>query len=245
MIPLISFAYLFRKETHLNSWIAGLIILGLSGAQLAAQQKTALKTQKDKVSYCIGIDIGRNFKQQQIEINPEILIKGMKDVLAGASLSMTDDEMREVMMAFQSEMMGKMEERSKHAGEKNKTEGETFLTENKKKPGIVTLPSGLQYKILVEGKGKKPSLKDTVTAHYRGTLIDGTEFDSSYKRGEPASFAVTGVIKGWTEVLQLMKVGSKWQVYIPSHLAYGDRAASQEIGPNSTLIFEIELIAVQ
>lgn len=220
-------------------------MLGLSGPQQAAQKKTVLKTQMDKVSYCIGLDVGRNFKQQEIAVNPDLLVKGIKDALSGVTPALTDDQIREVMTAFQTEMMGKMGEKSKKAGEKNKQEGETFLAENKKKQGVVTLPSGLQYKILVDGKGRKPALKDTVTAHYRGTLLDGTEFDSSYKRGEPTSFAVGSVIKGWTEVLQLMHVGSKWQVYIPAHLAYGDRGASQEIGPNSTLIFEIELIAVK
>ena len=229
----------------MNSWIVGLIVLGLSGPQQAAQKKTVLKTQMDKVSYCIGLDVGRNFKQQEIAVNPDLLVKGIKDALSGVTPALTDDQIREVMTAFQAEMMSKMEEKSKRSGEKNKQEGETFLAENKKKQGVVTLPSGLQYKILVDGKGRKPALKDTVTAHYRGTLLDGTEFDSSYKRGEPTSFAVGGVIKGWTEVLQLMRVGSKWQVCVPANLAYGDRAASQEIGPNSTLIFEIELIDVK
>lgn len=229
----------------MNSWIVGLIVLGLSGSQQATQQKTVLKTQKEKVSYSIGLDIGRNFKQQSIDINPDLLTKGIKDALSGATPALTDDEMREVMTTFQTEMMAKMAENSKKAGEKNKKDGEAFLAENKKKQGVVTLPSGLQYKILVDGKGRKPALKDTVTAHYRGTLLDGTEFDSSYKQGEPTTFAVSRMIKGWTEVLPMMRVGSKWQVYVPANLAYGDRAASQEIGPNSTLIFEIELIAVK
>ena len=229
----------------MNSWIAGLIVLGLSGPQQATQQKTALKTQKEKVSYSIGLDIGRNFKEREIDINPDLLLRGIKDALSGATPSMTDSEMREVMTAFQTELMAKMEADSKKAAEKNKKEGEIFLAENKKKPGVVTLPSGLQYKILVDGKGKKPALKDTVTAHYRGTLIDGTEFESSYKQGQPMTFAVARVIKGWTEVLQLMRVGSKWQVCIPANLAYGDRGQSREIGPNSTLIFEIELIEVK
>lgn len=229
----------------MNSWIVGLIVLGLSGSQQSTQQKIVLKTQKEKVSYSIGLDIGRNFKQQSVDINPDLLTKGIKDALSGATPALTDDEMREVMTAFQTEMMAKMAENSKKAGEKNKKDGEAFLAKNKKKQGVVTLPSGLQYKILVDGKGRKPALTDTVTAHYRGTLLDGTEFDSSYKQGEPTTFAVSRMIKGWTEVLPLMRAGSKWQVYVPANLAYGDRAASQEIGPNSTLIFEIELIAVK
>lgn len=229
----------------MNSWIAGLIVLGLSGPQQATQQKTVLKTQKEKVSYSIGLDIGRNFMERGIDINTDLLLQGIKDAFSGATPSMTDSEMREVMTAFQTEMMAKMEAASKKAAEKNKKEGETFLVENKKKPGVVTLSSGLQYKILVDGKGKKPALKDTVTAHYRGTLIDGTEFESSYKQGQPMTFAVSRMIKGWTEVLQLMRVGSKWQVFIPASLAYGDRGQSREIGPNATLVFEIELIEVK
>jgi FKBP-type peptidyl-prolyl cis-trans isomerase FklB len=149
------------------------------------------------------------------------------------------------MGAFQKEMMAKMTENSKKAGEKNKKEGEVFLAENKKKPGIITLPSGMQYKIMREGTGKSPKSTDTVTTHYRGTTLDGKEFDSSYKRNEPASFPLNRVIAGWTEALQLMKVGSKWQLFIPSNLAYGENGAGQDIGPDATLIFEVELLAVK
>jgi FKBP-type peptidyl-prolyl cis-trans isomerase FklB len=148
------------------------------------------------------------------------------------------------MTAFQKEMMAKREQAGKEAGAKNKVEGEAFLAENGKKEGVVTLPDGLQYKILKEGDGAKPKATDTVTVHYRGTLISGTEFDSSYKRKEPVSFPVNGVIAGWTEALQLMKVGSKWQLFIPSTLAYGERGAGPDLGPNATLIFEVELISI-
>jgi FKBP-type peptidyl-prolyl cis-trans isomerase FklB len=149
------------------------------------------------------------------------------------------------MAAFQKEMMAKQQELAKRLGEKNKKEGEAFLSENRKKEGIKALPSGLQYKVVKAGTGKKPKSTDTVTTHYRGTLIDGTEFDSSYRRGQPASFPVSGVIAGWTEALQLMEEGAKWQLFIPPNLAYGERGAGSQIGPNATLIFEIELISIQ
>jgi FKBP-type peptidyl-prolyl cis-trans isomerase FklB len=149
------------------------------------------------------------------------------------------------MAAFQKEMMAKQQELAKRLGEKNKKEGEAFLSENRKKEGIKALPSGLQYKVVKAGTGKKPKSTDTVTTHYRGTLIDGTEFDSSYRRGQPASFPVSGVIPGWTEALQLMEEGAKWQLFIPPNLAYGERGAGSQIGPNATLIFEIELISIQ
>jgi FKBP-type peptidyl-prolyl cis-trans isomerase FklB len=149
------------------------------------------------------------------------------------------------MAAFQKEMMAKQQELAKKLGEKNKKEGEAFLSENRKKEGIKALPSGLQYKVVKAGTGKKPKSTDTVTTHYRGTLIDGTEFDSSYRRGQPASFPVSGVIAGWTEALQLMEEGAKWQLFIPPNLAYGERGAGSQIGPNATLIFEIELISIQ
>jgi FKBP-type peptidyl-prolyl cis-trans isomerase FklB len=154
---------------------------------------------------------------------------------------LNEQEVRETVAVFQKEMAARLEE----LGKKNKKEGETFLTENKKKEGVKTLPSGLQYKVIKAGTGKKPKLADTVTTHYRGTLIDGTEFDSSYKRGQPATFQVSGVIPGWTEALQLMEEGAKWQLFIPSNLAYGERGMAGTIGPNATLLFEIELISVQ
>ena len=206
-------------------------------------------TQKDKVSYALGMNIAQglsaNLKRQSVEINNDLLIQALKDVLSGATTKITEDEARTTLMQFQKEMQAKAEEKMKEATENNKKEGEAFLAANKTKPGVVTLPSGLQYKILTEGKGPKPTASDTVVCNYRGTLINGTEFDSSYKRGEPATFPVGGVIKGWTEALQLMPVGSKWQLFIPSDMAYGARGAGGEIGPNATLIFEVELISIQ
>jgi FKBP-type peptidyl-prolyl cis-trans isomerase FklB len=220
--------------------LAGLGIL-LLVSQVYGEEKLVLKSQKEKMSYIIGMDIGNNLKKQSIDIDPNILGKGVKDALSGSQPLLTEQEIREATMAFQKEMMAKQEEVAK----KNKKEGEAFLAENKKKEGVKTLPSGLQYKVIKAGTGKKPKVTDTVTTHYRGTLINGTEFDSSYRRGQPVSFQVNGVIPGWTEALQLMEEGAKWQLFIPSNLAYGERGAGRDIGPNATLIFEIELLSIQ
>jgi len=225
-------------------WIVVLGLLFFS-SQVLGEEKGAPKNQKEKVSYIIGMDIGTNLKKQSVDINPEILFKGIKDGLSGNKPLMTDQEMKDTIAAFQREMQAKQEEVNKKMGDKNKKEGETFLAENKKKEGVVTLTSGLQYKVIKKGSGKKPKPTDTVTTHYKGTLIDGTEFDSSYKRGQPVSFPVNGVIAGWTEALQLMEEGAKWQLFIPSPLAYGERGAGPQIGPHATLIFEVELISVQ
>jgi FKBP-type peptidyl-prolyl cis-trans isomerase FklB len=205
----------------------------------------SLKSQKDKVSYSIGLDIGRNLKDQSIEVDPTLLARGIQDAISDGKRLLTEEEVQTVMTAFQQEMQAKAAAKGKEVGDKNLKEGNQFLAENKKKKGIVTLPSGLQYKVITEGKGKKPKATDTVTTQYKGTLIDGTEFDSSYKRGQPASFPVSGVIPGWTEALQLMPVGSKWQLFVPPALAYGPRGAGQQIGPNATLIFEVELLSIQ
>jgi len=224
-----------------------MVVLGivLFASYVFAGENIELKDQKDKVSYSIGINIGKNLKKQSVEVNPDILLQGIKDALSGGKTLMTDQEVNETMMNFQKEMMAKQQARMKELGEKNKKEGEAFLAENKKKEGVKTLPSGLQYKIIKEGDGKIPTINDTVTVNYRGTLIDGTEFDSSYQRGKPATFPVKGVIAGFSEALQLMKVGSKWQLFIPSNLAYGERGAGNEIGPNATLIFELELVSIK
>jgi FKBP-type peptidyl-prolyl cis-trans isomerase FklB len=224
--------------------IAALGILYLA-SQVSAEENLVLKSQKDKVSYIIGMEIGKNFKKQSIDIDPDILVKGIKDAISGGKPLLTEQEIQENMVTFQKEMMAKQEELAKKLGEKNKKEGEAFLTESKKKEGVKTLPSGLQYKVIKAGTGKKPKPTDTVTTQYRGTLIDGTEFDSSYRRGQPVSFPVTGVIPGWTEALQLMEEGAKWQLFIPPNLAYGERGAGRDIGPNATLIFEIELVSIQ
>jgi FKBP-type peptidyl-prolyl cis-trans isomerase FklB len=214
-------------------------------SQVSAGENLVLRSQKDRVSYIIGTEIGKNFKKQAVDIDPDILTRGIKDAISGKQPLLTEQEVQETMAAFQKEMMAKQQELAKKLGEKNKKEGEAFLAENRKKEGIKALPSGLQYKVVKAGTGKKPKSTDTVTTHYRGTLIDGTEFDSSYRRGQPASFPVSGVIAGWTEALQLMEEGAKWQLFIPPNLAYGERGAGSQIGPNATLIFEIELISIQ
>jgi FKBP-type peptidyl-prolyl cis-trans isomerase FklB len=210
-----------------------------------SEEELVLKSQKDKMSYIIGIDIGRNLQKGAIDFDPDILAKGIKDALSGGKPLLTEQEIREATAVFQKEMMAKQQEMAKTLGEKNKREGEAFLAENKKKEGVKTLPSGLQYRVIKEGTGQKPKITDTVTTHYRGTLTDGIEFDSSYRRGKPVSFPVNGVIPGWTEALQLMGEGAKWQLFIPPNLAYGERGAGRDIGPNATLIFEIELISIQ
>jgi FKBP-type peptidyl-prolyl cis-trans isomerase FklB len=210
-------------------------------SQVHAQETLVLKNQKDKVSYIIGMDIGNNLKKQSVDVDPNILAKGVKDALAGSKPLLSEQDISETMATFQKEMMAKQEEVAK----KNKNEGETFLNENKKKEGVKILPSGMQYRVIKAGIGKKPKSTDTVTVHYRGTLINGTEFDSSYKRGQTVSFPVSGVIPGWTEALQLMEEGAKWQLFIPPNLAYGERGAGGVIGPNATLIFEVELVSIQ
>jgi FKBP-type peptidyl-prolyl cis-trans isomerase FklB len=218
--------------------------VALSGAAFAADAPE-LKSDKEKLSYSIGMDIGEKLKQQSIDVDTELLARGLKDRYGGGKTILTEDEARQAFTEFQKQQMAKQAETMRLLSEKNKADGEKFLAENAKKEGVKTLPSGLQYKEITPGKGKSPKATDNVTTNYRGTLIDGTEFDSSYKRGQPATFPVSGVIPGWTEALQLMKEGGKWQLFVPSNLAYGERGAGREIGPNATLIFEVELISVQ
>jgi FKBP-type peptidyl-prolyl cis-trans isomerase FklB len=218
----------------------------------ATRSSTALtlKTQKEKFSYALGMKTGQrmaeSFKKQSVPFDPAILARGLKDGLSGGKTLLTDEEAQAAIKAAQEEIGKKQQEKMQEAGAANKKEGEAFLAANKGKEGVVTLPSGLQYKILKDGTGPKPTASDTVACNYRGTLINGTEFDSSYKTGQPATFRVSGVIKGWTEALQLMPVGSKWQLFIPSDLAYGNRGGpGGDIGPDTTLIFEVELLSVQ
>jgi FKBP-type peptidyl-prolyl cis-trans isomerase FklB len=205
----------------------------------------ALQTQKDKVSYAIGLNIGKSLRKDSVDVNPTIFVRGVKDALSGAKALLTEEELKTVLTALQTDLRKKQEETMRQAGEINKKAGEDFLAQNKAKDGVVTLPSGLQYKILKEGTGPKPTAADSVVCNYRGTLLDGTEFDSSYKRGQPATFPVSGVIKGWTEAVQLMPVGSKWQLFVPAELAYGNRGAGADIGPDATLVFEVELLSIQ
>jgi FKBP-type peptidyl-prolyl cis-trans isomerase FklB len=240
--------------------LAAAIAVALLATPLIAADTIELKDQKDKLSYSIGVTIGNGYKRQSIDINPDALTAGVKDAFAGGKKLLTDEEIAAVLQAFNQEMRQKqMSQAEKQAAadqtlaEKNKKDGEAFLAANKKKPGVrlktVNARDGskaeLQFKVIEAGTGKSPKLTDRVTTHYRGTLVDGTEFDSSYKRNEPVTFGVTEVIAGWTEALQMMKEGAKWQLFIPSELAYGPQRRSPEIGPNSTLVFDIELIKVE
>ena len=234
-----------KEEPMTLKWIA---VLGvwLLAAQVSAQETQVLKTEKEKVSYGIGVDVARNFKRLGIDLDVNVLLKAMRDEFSGEKLLMTEEDLRATMNSFQGELRQKQAQAVRSAAEDNKKAGDVFLAENKTKEGVVTLPSGLQYKILKAGDGKKPAETDTVEVNYRGTLINGTEFDSSYSRGQPATFKVKGgVIPGWTEALKLMPVGSKWQLFIPPQLAYGERGAGRDIGPNATLIFEVELLAIK
>ena len=206
---------------------------------------TALKTPKDKFSYALGMNLGASLHKQSVDVDPNIVAQGLRAALAGGKTLLTQEEAQAALTEVQNELRKKQQEKMQVAGEANKKEGEAFLASNKAKEGVVTLPSGLEYKILKEGNGPKPTASDSVVCNYRGTLINGTEFDSSYKRGQPATFPVNGVIKGWTEALQLMPVGSKWQLFVPSSLAYAERGAGGDIGPNATLIFEVELLSIQ
>ncbi|MDQ2868943.1 MAG: FKBP-type peptidyl-prolyl cis-trans isomerase [Verrucomicrobiota bacterium] len=225
--------------------LAFAIVVVALASPVLAEDRPALKDTKDKVSYSIGLDIGSTFKKQGMDLSTEALAAGVKDALSGAKPLLTEQETQEVMANFQKEMMEKQQTANKAAGDKSKMEGDKFLAENKGKPGVKTTASGLQYKVTKEGSGTSPKTTDTVTVNYRGTLINGTEFDSSYKRNEPATFPLNRVIKGWTEGVALMKPGAKYQFFIPSELAYGEHGAGADIGPNSTLIFEVELLSVK
>jgi FKBP-type peptidyl-prolyl cis-trans isomerase FklB len=212
---------------------------------MAANDVTSLKTDQDKLSYSIGIDLGKNFKRQGIDVNSSVLAKGIQDGLSGGKQLLTDKQMKEVLTQFQKNLMEKRTAEFNKKAETNKTKGETFLQQNKGKKGVVALPSGLQYKVLTAGSGKKPSKDDTVTVEYTGRLIDGEVFDSTEKSGKPATFKLSQVIPGWTEALQLMPEGSTWEIYVPSNLAYGPRSVGGPIGPNETLIFKIHLVSIK
>lgn len=226
-----------------------LVALLASGLALSstvyATDASSLDTETDKLSYSIGADLGKNFKGQGIEINPQAMAKGVEDSMSGKALLLNDEQMKEVLNNFQRNLMAKRQADFSKKAEANKAKGEAFLAENKRKEGITTLPSGLQYKIIEQGKGVKPSKEDTVTVEYTGHLIDGQVFDSTEKAGKPAVFKVSQVIPGWTEALQLMPKGSTWEIFVPSSLAYGTRSLGGPIGPNETLIFKIRLLDVK
>lgn len=230
----------------MNAFWAAALVVGITGCQNTSEKQVNLETQTDKVSYSIGLNIGQNMKRDSIKINPEVLIRGIMDAsLDSASHLMTEAQIQETMTAFQKEMQKKQQENARMAGEKNRAEGDAYLAANSKKPGVVTLPSGLQYRIITQGTGKKPSASSTVSTHYVGRLLNGFEFDSSVKRGQPATFPCNGVIKGWSEALQIMPVGSKWELVIPPSLGYGEQGAGGVIPPNAVLVFELELLSIQ
>lgn len=227
-----------------------LVVLGVvlltaqAGAVGGAEEAPGLKTTKDKVSYGIGVSVGRNLKRQGVEVDQDLVVKGMKDELSGGKLLMSPEELQKTLSEFQTELRQKQAQAKMTAAQDNQKEGEAFLAQNKQKKGVVTTKSGLQYKILTKGTGKQPTENDTLEVNYKGTLINGKVFDSS-KPGQPVTLQIKQVIPGWQEALKLMPVGSKWQLFIPPELAYGQQGAGAEIGPNATLIFEVELVAIK
>jgi FKBP-type peptidyl-prolyl cis-trans isomerase len=228
----------------MNKYLSAALAASLMAMPSLTRADTAPTSDQDKVSYSMGVDMGRNFTKQGIQVNPDVFVQGLKDGVSGGPLKMSDADMQATMTAFIQSMREKMADKEKLAATDNKAKGEAYLEANKKKDGWKVTASGLQYKVITTGTGPIPKATDTVVTNYRGTTIDGTEFDSSYKRNEPAEFPVDKVIPGWTEALQLMPVGSKWQLAIPANLAYGEDAPPQ-IGPNSVLLFDIELLAIK
>jgi FKBP-type peptidyl-prolyl cis-trans isomerase FklB len=221
------------------------LLVGCAAEEAKVAPEVKLDTPKNRISYTIGVNIGQDFKSQKMDVDTAILLMGLQDSLTGKELRLTDEEMVSEIQTFQQEMQAKMAAEMEEMATKGQAEGEAFLAENAKQEGVVVTESGLQYKILEPGEGSSPGADDVATVHYRGTLIDGTQFDSSYDRGQPATFPVGGVIAGWTEALQLMQPGAKWQLVIPAELAYGERGAGQDIGPGATLLFDVELISVE
>ena len=224
-------------------------IIVITAGLFACNEKTStnqpLETLEQKASYSFGVDVAKGLTQQGIQLDINALNRGISDAYTGTELALSDEDRTQAKTTFQTQLREAMMKEQAMTGDKNIAEGKAFLEENAKKPGVVTTESGLQYKIITSGDGKQPTASDTVTTHYKGTLIDGREFDSSYKRNTPASFPVKGVIKGWTEALQLMHVGDKWQLFIPSDLAYGPTKRSELIEANSTLLFELELLSIK
>jgi FKBP-type peptidyl-prolyl cis-trans isomerase FklB len=213
--------------------------------QVSSQSAQRLNTERAKLSYALGMDLGRQLREKKVDVDPSLFSRGLADALTGGTLLLTEKESQVLVSALQEKLQRQEFAKVALTAERNARDGEAFLDANKSKSGVVALASGLQYRVLKAGAGAKPTIDDTVTCHYRGTFIDGTEFDSSYSRGEPFTAPLRNVIKGWSEALQLMPVGSKWQLVVPSELAYGSRGAGGRIGPNSTLIFEIELMSIK
>jgi FKBP-type peptidyl-prolyl cis-trans isomerase FklB len=211
----------------------------------AAKPEPKLDNPKNRISYTIGLNIGKDFSVQEMDVDPDVLLIGIKDGMAGNEPKLSEEEMIAEVQAFQQEMQVRQMEKVKVLADENLKDSEAFLAENAQQEGVVVLDSGLQYKVIEPGEGESPTSESTVTVHYRGTLVDGTEFDSSYGRNQPATFPVGGVIPGWTEALPLMKIGAKWQLVIPPELAYGERGAGADIGPNAALLFDVELLAIE
>jgi FKBP-type peptidyl-prolyl cis-trans isomerase FklB len=224
--------------------IVGAVAFGFLAGCTEAPQDVQLKSLEDRVGYGIGLRIGRDFRTQGVAIDPKVLRKGVEDGLSGAPPLLSDEEIQKALTTLQTELNQRQEKSQKDLAEANLRAGQAFLEQNGKKAGVVTLPSGLQYQVLRQGEGTTPGQNDRVTVHYRGRLIDGTEFDSSYVRNKPATFPVAGVIAGWSEALQRMPVGSQWRIFLPPDLAYGSQGAGSMIGPNAVLIFDIELIGI-
>jgi FKBP-type peptidyl-prolyl cis-trans isomerase FklB len=234
------------KGTRILAIPVTALIFSLAACQSGGEKDVKLESKQDKVSYSIGRTVGTNIHRDSIALTPDAFLRGVMDAWADSSKQlMTDQQVQEVLVALRHEMNDKQAEQAKAAAATGKAEGEAFLAKNAKEPGVVVLPSGLQYKVIKEGKGKKPTLKSTVVVNYSGHLIDGKVFDSSYEKGEPVTYPVSGFVKGWVEALQLMSPGSKWQLYVPSELGYGDAGAGNVIPPGATLIFELELISVK
>jgi FKBP-type peptidyl-prolyl cis-trans isomerase FklB len=241
---------LFMKMRLVAAAVMGLamstsIAVAANDAATTTPSATSLSTEMEKLSYSIGADLGKNFKKQGIDISPAAMAKGLQDGMSGAKFQLTEQQMRDVLNKFQKDLMAKRTADFNKKADENKAKGESFLNQNKSKEGVVSLPSGLQYKIIQKGDGAVPSKDDTVTVEYTGTLIDGQVFDTTEKTGKPATFKVSQVIPGWTEALQLMPSGSTWEVYVPADLAYGPRSVGGPIGPNETLVFKIHLISVK
>lgn len=229
----------------MNKWLIGLVgIISLSNV-CVADDKLVLQDENDRINYSVGYQIGGDFSAQGMTLVPEVLVQGIEDAISEGQPMMTPEEMRTTLVNFKKMIVAAQNEQNKAVAEKNRVEGQEFLAQNSKKEGVVVLPSGLQYRILKEGKGESPQPSDTVTVHYRGRLVDGTEFDSSYSRNEPATFPANRVIQGWQEALQLMKPGAKYELFIPPDLGYGKSGGGGKIGPDSTLIFEVELLAIE
>lgn len=224
-----------------------MVILGLLllATVASAGEPAALQSDKDRLSYSLGANLGKNLVRDKVDVDADLVLKGLTDGLSGKELLLSEPEIRKLLAAFQTELKRKQDQARRASGEENKKQGEAFLAANKTKAGVVTLPSGLQYKILKQGEGKMPTPADIVEVRYRGTLLDGTEFDSTERTGQPATFKVNAVIRGWQEALQLMPVSSKWQLFVPPQLAYAGRGARPHIGPDATLVFEVELLGIK